>query len=113
MLPVSRGQFLGIGKEGPLLGLFHCPGLSLPGSLLSELGLFTQLGEWQPMGTRLNTKGEWRGQGGAVCWPVMGHDSSPQWHLQWQLPDRCELLGAELRAHGRCLRCHSRMLGTA
>lgn len=48
-----------------------------------------------------------------MCWPVTGHDSSPQWHLQWELPDRCELLGAELRAHGRCLRCHSRMLGTA
>lgn len=52
MLPAAWGQFLGNGKEGLLLGLFHCPGLSLPGGLYSELGLFTQLGEWQPMGSR-------------------------------------------------------------
>lgn len=30
-----------------------------------------------------------------MCWPMTGHDSSPQGHLQLELPDRRELLGAQ------------------
>lgn len=52
-------------------------------------------------GDQAEHQGRVEGPGwGSVLACDRGQDSSPQWHLQLELPDGRELLGAKRRAHG-------------